>query len=95
MVNRLRRNTDSLGVFGAWNEALPVILHLAKAHFERQVAEKFIQQVLSAQASLSPMLHVLCALYCLWRIEADMGWYMKHSYFSARKASAISEEIIR
>ena len=84
-------------MFHAWNEALPLVIHLAKAHCERIVVEKFTQVVreLPPRLSTGPMLHVLCALYALCKIEEDMGWYMTNRYFSPRKAKAIEQEICR
>lgn len=93
LVNRLRV-TQKMGAFEAWNDAQHIALHLAQAHVERLTLEKFSEDVEKAQPSLKPMLHLLCSLYALSKIQADMGYFMRLHYFSAKKAAAIQEQIV-
>lgn len=116
LVNRLRRLTPSMGSFEAWNDCLPLVQQLARAHLERMAIERFIAMIQDprhqavAFASftgvdpnvlpkdsdrLKPILSMLLSLYALTRINADLGWFMSVSYFSARKARAIQEEQFR
>jgi acyl-CoA oxidase len=68
---------------------------LAKAHMDRQAIEKLEVVLESCDASCKPMLHLLGSLFALNRIDAQSGWYLQHSYFSAKKSRAIHAEIPR
>jgi len=95
LVQRVNKTNKPDEFFRAWNDAVDVINHLAKAHMERRVHEEFMAGLSSAPASVQPLLHLLCSLNALTAIQADLGWFMSYHYFSARKARAINHEINR
>mmetsp|Transcript_17649 Transcript_17649/g.28987 ORF Transcript_17649/g.28987 Transcript_17649/m.28987 type:complete len:690 (-) Transcript_17649:576-2645(-) len=82
----MRTNKDP---FAAWNECLNHLLCMAKAHIEQLVLEQFIQQVTAAPADIRPLLKLMCDLYALSRIEADIGEFRNHEYIKTGKAKAI------
>ncbi|KAL6070218.1 Acyl-coenzyme A oxidase, variant 2 [Balamuthia mandrillaris] len=79
-------------MFTAWNQCLPELLHLAKAHVERVVLKKFIKAVKDCpDPETQKVLKLLCDLYALTRIEEDIGVFRNHEYIKTNKANAISK----
>ncbi|KAI4330160.1 hypothetical protein MLD38_028463 [Melastoma candidum] len=87
---RLRKHSQNLGAFGAWNRCLNHLLTLAESHIESVILAKFIEAVQrcpdkNAQAALK----VVCDLYALDRIWNDIGTYRNVDYVAPNKAKAI------
>jgi len=47
-----------------------------------------------AGAGLDAPLAALCALWSLWRIDADAGWFLENGYLEGGKAGAIRAEVL-
>jgi acyl-CoA oxidase len=84
---RTARGTDAQAAFEACQDHA---LALARAHIESFVVE-------SAQkaAAGDPLLARVCAVYGLWRVEADAAWFLENGYFVASKSRAIRKELNR
>jgi len=88
---RLDAGTDS---FDAAVEVQDHLLTLARAHAERLVLERFQAAVESVEdGALKAVLGRLCALYALWVLERDRGWFLEQNYVDAPKAKAIRTEV--
>ncbi len=61
---------------------------LARAHIEH-----FVLTCFQRAAASEPSLERLCALYGLWRIEADLAWFLENDYLAASKSRAIRREL--
>jgi len=63
---------------------------LAKAHVERVVYERFREGIARLEEGPEKdALETLAALYALWHIERDRGWFLESGYIEGRKARAI------
>ncbi|XP_061344399.1 acyl-coenzyme A oxidase 2, peroxisomal [Gastrolobium bilobum] len=87
---RLRKHSNSLGDFGAWNRCLNHLLTLAESHIESVILAKFIEAVKSCpDPSSQAALKLVCDLYALDRIWNDIGTYRNVDYVAPNKAKAI------
>lgn len=87
---RLRKHSNSLGSFGAWNRCLNHLLTLAESHIESVILAKFIDAVKSCpDESSRAALKLVCDLYALDRIWNDIGTYRNVDYVAPNKAKAI------
>jgi acyl-CoA oxidase len=90
-ARRLKSRIDGgMDSFAALNECQDHLLSLALAHVERVILERF-QAVLAEldDETLRPALDRLYALWALWRIEQDRGWFLENGYLEGGKAKAI------
>ena len=93
---RMKKRLDSgMGAFDAMNQVQPHLLCAARAHVERVIAECFYNWVEEAglAASEGDAVHRLVDLFCLSRIEADVGWFLEQGVLEAGKAKAIRKEV--
>lgn len=87
-ARRLKKRIDAgIDPTAAFNALLDHMLALAQAHVERMVLEQFQAH---AQAGV---LRDLCALWALWRIESDLGWFLENRYVAPVRSRAIREEV--
>jgi acyl-CoA oxidase len=87
IYSRTARGTDSQTAFEACQDHA---LALARAHIE-----SFVLESAQKAASGDPLLTRVCALYGLWRVEADAAWFLENGYFVASKSRAIRKELNR
>ena len=91
LTGRLESGMDS---FEAFIEVQDHLLTLANAYAQRLVLESFQAVVEAAdEAELKELLGKVCALYALWHIEQDRGWFLEQRYIDATKAKAIRTEV--
>jgi acyl-CoA oxidase len=84
---RLEGGMDS---FEAFIEVQDHLLTLANAYAQRLVLESFQAVVEAAdEGELKELLGKVCALYALWHIEQDRGWFLEQHYIDATKAKAV------
>jgi acyl-CoA oxidase len=90
-ARRLKGRLDGgMDSFKAFIEVQDHLLTLADAYAERLALEAFQTAVDTAEAGgLKALLGQVCALYALWRIEQDRGWFLEQRYIDATKAKAI------
>ena len=91
LTGRLQGGMDS---FTAFIEVQDHLLTLANAYAQRLVLESF-QGVVSAvdDGEVKELLGKVCALYALWHIEQNRGWFLEQHYIDATKAKAIRTEV--
>jgi len=82
------RTSRGMDAQAAFEECQDHALSLARAHVEHFVVVGFQQA-----AAEDGLLGRLCALYGLWRIEADAAWFLENGYFVANKSRAIRSEL--
>ncbi|KAK5580193.1 hypothetical protein RB653_000206 [Dictyostelium firmibasis] len=76
--------------FTAWNQSLEILIHLAKAHTETIILQKFIEKVqIEKDLELSSILKKLCQLYGLYIIREDFEFFRNSNYLKKGKAKAI------
>ena len=91
LKGRIDAGMDSFDAFIAVQDHL---LTLARAHAERLVLERFQSAVAAAgEGPVKEVLGRLCALYALWILERDRGWFLEQRYFDAPKAKAVRAEV--
>ena len=90
LKGRLDAGIDSFEAFVAVQDHL---LTLAGAHAQRLVLESFQAAVAEAAGPLAELLGQVCALYALWHIEQDRGWFLEQHYIDATKSKAIRAEV--
>ncbi|XP_002991925.2 acyl-coenzyme A oxidase, peroxisomal [Selaginella moellendorffii] len=87
---RLRKHSQRLGSFGAWNRCLNHLLTLAESHIESVILAKFIEAVNRCpDKDVRSLLKLVCDLYALDRIWEDIGTYRNQDYVAPNKAKAI------
>ena len=87
LTGRLEGGMDS---FEAFIEVQDHLLTLANAYAQRLVLESFQAVVKAAdEGELKELLGKVCALYGLWHIEQDRGWFLEQHYIDATKAKAV------
>jgi acyl-CoA oxidase len=82
---RVREGEDAQDAFDACQDHA---LALARAHAEAFVLHAF-QEVARGHAVLEP----LCALYGLWRIEADLAWFLENDFLASTRSRAVRKTI--
>jgi acyl-CoA oxidase len=82
---RVREGEDAQDAFDACQDHA---LALARAHAEAFVFGAF-EQAARGHAVLEP----LCALYGLWRIEADLAWFLENDFLAASRSRAVRKTI--
>jgi acyl-CoA oxidase len=91
LTARLEGGMDSFEAFVAVQDHL---LTLANAYAQRLVLESFQATVETTdEAELKALLGKVCALYALFHIEQDRGWFLEQRYIDATKAKAIRTEV--
>lgn len=97
VARRIKKRLDAgADSFVAVNECQDHLIEAARSHVERQVAERFAAAVEAATGGeLAAVLRRLFELHCLWRIEADRGWFLEHGYLEAAKAKAIRKLVVK
>ena len=67
---------------------------LATAYAQRLVLESFQNAVdATPDGELQDLLGRVCALFALWHVEQDRGWFLEQRYIDATKAKAIRTEV--
>ncbi len=99
VARRLKRRLDSgMDSFAAFNECQDHLLALSRGFVERVVLDRFRAVVTELPEGTDPdlaeALGKLLALWGLWRLEADMGWFMENRYIEPPKAAAIRDEVL-
>jgi acyl-CoA oxidase len=87
VAKRVREGMDPQDAFEACQDHG---LSLARAHVERFVLDSF-----QAVAKGHPVLEPLCALYGLWRVEADLAWFLEQELLSQAQTRVVRSEINR
>ena len=91
LTARLKGGMDS---FEAFIEVQDHLLTLANAYAQRLVLESFQAAVEAVdEGDVKELLGKVCALYALWHIEQDRGWFLEQHYIDATKAKAIRNEV--
>ena len=91
LTGRLEGGMDS---FEAFIEVQDHLLTLANAYAQRLVLDSFQAVVEAAdEGQVKELLGKVCALYALWHIEQDRGWFLEQHYIDATKAKAIRTEV--
>lgn len=90
-ARRIKRRTDQgLDSFTAATEIQDHLVALASAHTEKHIHECFaatIQRLPDSDERSA--LESMRALWALWRLREDLGWFVENSYFEERKARAV------
>jgi len=97
VAGRLKARIDAgMDSFEAFNECQDHLLAMAHAWVERAVAESF-QRVVAERAGepFGPALARVAALFALWRIERDRGWFLESGYLEPAKSRAIRSMVNR
>ncbi|XWS29508.1 hypothetical protein CRYUN_Cryun24cG0035000 [Craigia yunnanensis] len=90
VASRLRKHSETLRSFGAWNRCLNHLLTLAESHIESVILAKFIEALQNCpDASSQAALKLVCDLYALDRIWNDVGTYRNVDYLAPNKAKVI------
>ena len=94
-ARRLKGRIDSgMDSFEAFIEVQDHLLTLARAYAQRLTLESFQAAVEAAgEGELKELLGKVCALFALWHIEQDRGWFLEQHYIDATKAKAIRTEV--
>jgi acyl-CoA oxidase len=87
LLARTARGTPAQAAF---EECQDHALALARAHIEH-----FVLATFQEAARGDVQLEQLCALYGLWRLEAEAAWFLENGYFAGAKARAIRKELNR
>jgi acyl-CoA oxidase len=90
-ARRLKGRVDGgMDSFAAFIEVQDHLLTLADAYAQRLVLESFQAAVREVDGGEEQaLLGQICALYALWHIEQDRGWFLEQRYITATKAKAI------
>ena len=85
---------DGVPSFEAFSQSQPQALDLALSHIQEHV----LQQAVIAEAAvedraLRDVLASVRSLFALSHIEADLGWYLEHSYMAPVQAAAVRSEV--
>ena len=94
-ARRLKGRVDGgIDSFEAFVEVQDHLLTLANAYAQRLVLESCQAAVEAAvEDEIQELLGKVCALYALWHIEQDRGWFLEQHYIDATKAKAIRTEV--
>jgi acyl-CoA oxidase len=97
LARRLRRRIEEgLDSFAALNACQDHAIALADAYVERLVFERFRAGVTACDdPSLALVLRQLLALFGLWLLDRDRGWFLEKGYFESVKAGAVREQVNR
>ena len=93
-ARRLKGRLDGgMDSFAAFIEVQDHLVTLADAHAQRLALESF-QGTIAAlpeeeDGGLRSLLGQICALFALWHIEQNRGWFLEQRYIDATKAKAI------
>lgn len=89
-----RRMKDGMEAHEAFTAIQNHLLAMSHAHAERVVFERFSAAAQRAEdPEVRAVLDKLCDLWSLWRIEADLGWFMENGVTETRQASALRDEV--
>ena len=94
-ARRLKGRVDGgMDSFEAFIEVQDHLLTLASAYAQRLVLESCQAAVEAVdEGEVQELLGKVCALYALWHIEQDRGWFLEQHYIDATKAKAIRTEV--
>jgi acyl-CoA oxidase len=89
LARRLKHRVDGgMNMQQAFDACQDHALALGKAHVEH-----FVLSAFQAAAGGDAKLARLCSLYGLWRIEADLAWFLENDYLAAPRSRAIRSQI--
>lgn len=90
-ARRLKRRTDEgMDAFDAFTEIQDHLVALAKADTEAHVHACFRAGVEALDAGPErDALESLRALWAVWRLHSDVGWFLENDYLEASKARAL------
>lgn len=96
VARRLKtRLDDGVDSFTAFNQCQDHLVAMARAFGERVALERFQAAVAECEdEALAEPLGRLCALWALWRLEEDAGWFLENGYLEGGKAAAIRDEVL-
>ena len=93
-AQRAKRRLDAgMDGFDAFTEIQDHLQSLAMAHVYERIHGAFADAIERADASLEVPLRKLCALFALWRLHTDRGWFLENGYFEGSKARAIRRRV--
>ncbi|PRP79342.1 putative acyl-CoA dehydrogenase [Planoprotostelium fungivorum] len=84
---------EGVDFFDAWNQNLPLVLHLATAFIERCVFCNLYQVLQTSPASMQDTLGQLCNLYGIQAVNQDLGWFVGNGTVSLENARYFDEQI--
>ncbi|MEC7520232.1 MAG: acyl-CoA dehydrogenase [Myxococcota bacterium] len=89
-ARRMKKRTDAdMDPFDAFTEVQDHLVALARAHVEEHVHACFADAVDAAEGAEREALESLRALFAIWRLHDDVGWYLENDYLDGRKARAL------
>ncbi len=88
------RIDDGMDSFDAFIDVQDHLLTLANAYAQRLVLQSFQAAVdVIEDVTVSDLMGKVCALFALWQVEKDRGWFLEQHYIDAAKAKAIRAEV--
>jgi acyl-CoA oxidase len=95
VARRIQSRTKSgMNVADAFLGVQNHVLAMARATMERLVFDAFADGVAAAEdKQVRAALDQALDLFGLWRIEADVGWFLENDIFESGKATAIRDEV--
>jgi acyl-CoA oxidase len=84
-----RRISEGMSAQAAFDDCQDHAIALARAHVESYVLNCFQEA-----AGREPLLEPLCALYGLWRIEADLAWFLENGFLADPKSRAVRKTVL-
>jgi len=96
-ARRLKRRTDAgLDSFEAFTAIQAHAVALARAHVEAHVHTCFLDAIEALDGGPErDALEGLRALWAVWRIHEDVGWFLENGYFEPQKARALRKLLDR
>lgn len=90
-ARRLKKRTDAgMDAFDAFTEVQDHCVALARAHVEEHVHACFLEAIeAQPDGPEKDALESLRALWSIWRLHTDVGWYLENDYLDGRKARAL------
>ncbi len=86
------RIDDGVDAFTALNQCQDHALHLARAHVEAMLLDRFIA---STEGADDDRLELVRSLFALSAIESDAAWFLEAGYMEAAKTRAIRSAVSR
>ena len=75
--------TDAASTFDIWMQhQSDAVQHTTLAFGEREVLEAGMRTLVQCSPALQPVLRDIMKLYALYRLEADLGWFMAEEMVS-------------
>ena len=96
VARRLKHRIDEgMDSFHAMNECQDHVVHLARAHIERSILERFRESVdrhaATAGEELREVLDALSDLFALSSLERDRAWFLEAGYMGGAQTKSIRD----